>query len=370
MRSVLANHDGLSGHGRSKATTKAPSGHQIAATRESELERRPRPGRVLSITGMTLASAIAVGGVQAQSNDQCETVIGGPLGGACIDRMRVTPFFSPPEDRSRVPFYQPSDPRDYLFDQEGDGGNGDAPPPEDEDDDDDICTSTVFEKDLIFLSETEAFLSSESAFTNYVGALTGGVVGAVFGSLVSDDTASGTIGAIIGASITSWLAHVLGVGENIHCGDRLITETTVCLLPNQPLAPGVGPIVVRAVDTTTEHRHDRCIDDYMNPPGGGGGGGGGGGSPDPDPDLRLQSKPPELRFSFTLNGVTHSFEDEPSMKELQSIKREIRKQRVPKGNFDDFVDEIITGDAFKIGIQAGIHSYESYFDNQPEPEGK
>lgn len=84
-------------------------------TLKSHGKEKPRSkfGRVLSISGITLAGALAVGNAQAQSNGQCETNVEAD-DTFCLEPISVTPFFTPIDQGHLVPYFQPDDPRDDI----------------------------------------------------------------------------------------------------------------------------------------------------------------------------------------------------------------------------------------------------------------
>lgn len=299
--------------------------------------------RSLSISGITLAGALAFGSAQAQSNGQCETNVEDDCDVFQLPPISVTPFFTPPDELGHVPFYQPDDPRDRLRDPLSGGGGGSgggSTPGEDPDEGDTMCISYSVERDFILLSETEQFNLSTEAQASFVAGLAGVAAGGVAGAFTENPLVMG----IVSVTVNNWLGDFL-VGNPVHCGDRITTEITLCPSETNPIeAFEDAPFRVQAIDTRVDHWHSRCIDDFAPPP--------------PGTDLQsIASFSAVQEFEFTLNGVTHAFENQPPANELREMMRDIgapKSRQLSPADFDQ--DPVM--DAFERGVEAGIRAYE------------
>lgn len=214
-----------------------------------------------------------------------------------------------------------------------------------------MCTSTTLSTDLIVLSDTEDFLANNARQAAWVADQAGVVTGFVT-ALIAGETGpiAVAIGGTVWAAVSSWLEDVLTV-SGVHCGDRLVTEITICPRELHPVEVFEDvPVRVQAIDTRIEHLHSRCIDDFATPP-------------PPGTELQsISSSSPELQFEFTLNGVTHAFEEQPSEKEIKKLAHDIRRQKSRKNSFDGAgIDDQIIIDAGARGIETGFRLYEELY---------
>ena len=202
-------------------------------------------------TTAALISVLSFSGAEAQSCADYETLVNGN----CVYDLSniivgLPNFFENDED---VPNFQNDDQRDEEWGSHGGSGGPDPG-------DTQVCSSTETYVELITLSETDDFLYRQGQYEDWRALLSGTLVGILAASVPEPHS---TFSApLLAGSVYIWLRDNLNYGP-IHCGDRVVTRTSICIdtsiPPGNPLSPPLG---TRSVDTYVQHLHFRCIDDY------------------------------------------------------------------------------------------------------------